>query len=53
MSQWTAEQLNNIGKEEEVQIASIRGEGMLRKPVTTWIVRHDAIQPLSEKSDGG
>jgi len=41
MTQWTTEQLDRIGKAEEVQIASVRRDGTLRKPVTVWAVRND------------
>jgi hypothetical protein len=40
MTQWTSEHLDNIGKAEEVQIASVGRDGKLRKPVTVWAVRH-------------
>jgi len=40
MTQWTSDQLDKIGKAEEVQIASVRSDGTLRKPVTVWAVRH-------------
>jgi len=40
MTQWTADQLDKIGRAEEVQIASVRREGTQRKPVTVWVVRH-------------
>jgi hypothetical protein len=40
MTQWTSDQLDNVGKAEELQIASIRRDGTLRKPVTVWVVRH-------------
>jgi hypothetical protein len=40
MTQWTSEQLDKIGKAEEVQIASVGRDGKLRKPVTVWAVRH-------------
>jgi hypothetical protein len=40
MTQWPSDQLDKIGKAEEVQIASIRRDGTLRKPVTVWAVRH-------------
>ncbi len=41
MTDWTADQIDKIGKAEEVQIASVRRNGTLRKPVTVWVVRHD------------
>jgi hypothetical protein len=40
VTEWTSEQLNKIGGAEEVQIASVRRDGTLRKPVTVWVVRH-------------
>jgi hypothetical protein len=36
---WTNDELNRIGKAEEVQIASLRSDGTLRSPVTIWVVR--------------
>ena len=39
MITWTSEELNKIGAAEELQIASLRGDGTLRKPVTIWVVR--------------
>jgi hypothetical protein len=40
MTQWKGEQLDRLGRAEEVQIASIGRDGALRKPVTVWAVRH-------------
>ena len=40
MTQWTSDRLNKIGGAEEVQVASVRRDGTLRKPVTVWIARH-------------
>jgi hypothetical protein len=40
MTAWTSEELNKIGTAEELQIASVRSDGALRKPVTIWVVRH-------------
>jgi hypothetical protein len=40
MKQWTTDQLDKIARAEEVQIASMRRNGTLRKPVTVWAVRH-------------
>src|SRR6267378_3066406 len=37
---WKSEQLDKLGRAEEVQIASIGRDGSLRKPVTVWAVRH-------------
>lgn len=39
MATWTNEELNKIGRAEELQIASLRGDGTLRSPVTIWVVR--------------
>jgi hypothetical protein len=38
MTTWTSEELARIGTAEELEIASIRGDGTLRKPVTIWVV---------------
>ncbi len=40
MTQWTNDQLDKIGRAEEVQVASARRDGTLGKPVTVWAVRH-------------
>ncbi len=39
MAAWTSDELNKIGTAEELQLASLRGDGALRKPVTIWVVR--------------
>jgi hypothetical protein len=39
MTTWTSDELNKIGTAEELKIASLRGDGTLRKPVTIWVVR--------------
>ncbi len=39
MTAWTSEELDKIGTAEELQIASLRRDGTLRKPVTIWVVR--------------
>ena len=39
MTGWTSDELNKIGNVEELQIASLRSDGTLRKPVTIWVVR--------------
>jgi len=41
MTTWTREELDKIGKAEELQIASKRRDGTARKPVTIWVVRVD------------
>jgi hypothetical protein len=40
MSEWPGDRLKRIGAAEEVQIASTRPDGTLRKPVTIWVARH-------------
>ena len=40
MTDWSTDQLDKIGRAEEVQIVSVRQNGTLRKPVTVWVVRH-------------
>ncbi len=39
MTNWTSEELTKIGTAEELEIAALRGDGTLRKPVTIWVVR--------------
>ena len=39
MTAWTDDELNKIGTEEELRIASLRRDGTLRKPVIIWVVR--------------
>ena len=39
MTTWTSEELDKIGRAEELQIASLRRDGTLRNPVTIWVVR--------------
>ena len=39
MSTWTDNELNKIGNAEELQIASLRQDGTLRKLVIIWCVR--------------
>jgi hypothetical protein len=44
METWMSDELNKIGKAEELQIASLRRDGTLRKLVTIWVVRvHDDL----------
>jgi hypothetical protein len=40
MTSWTKDELSKIGSTEEVQVASLRRDGSLRKPVTVWVVPH-------------
>jgi hypothetical protein len=54
MTQWTSDQLDKIGKAEEVQIASVGRDGTLRKPVTVWAVRQgDDVYLRSVGGRGG
>ncbi len=39
MTAWTSDELNQIGKAEELEIQSRRRDGTLRNPVTIWVVR--------------
>ena len=39
MSAWTADELNQIGRAEEVVVATRRRDGTLRNPVAVWVVR--------------
>jgi hypothetical protein len=41
MSTWTSDELGNIEAAEELELASVRGDGTLRHPVTMWVVRND------------
>jgi hypothetical protein len=40
MSTWTSNELDRIDSAEELEIAPLRRDGTLRKPVTIWVVRH-------------
>jgi hypothetical protein len=40
VSAWTNDELDKAGPAEELQLASLRGDGTLRRPVTIWVVRH-------------
>ena len=39
MTAWTSDELNKIGTAQELQIAPLRADGTLRKPVIIWVVR--------------
>jgi hypothetical protein len=51
MIAWTRDELTKIGNTEEVQIASLRRDGTLRKPVTVWVVPYE--DSLYVRSVGG
>jgi hypothetical protein len=40
MAAWTSDELERIAAAEELQLASLRRDGTLRRPVTIWVVRH-------------
>ena len=39
MTAWTSDEITRIGTATELQIASARRDGTLRKPRTIWVVR--------------
>ncbi len=39
MTTWTDDELRRIGDSEELELASARTDGSLRRPVTMWVVR--------------
>jgi len=39
MPGWTSRELETIGAAEELELASVRRDGTLRRPVTMWVVR--------------
>ncbi len=39
MAMWTRDELDKIGKADELQIVTLRPDGTPRKPVTIWVVR--------------
>src|SRR5437660_12168027 len=39
MTSWTSNDLERIGAAEELQLATFKEDGTLRKPVTIWVVR--------------
>ena len=41
MTTWRPNELDSIGRADELEIASLRRDGTLRKPVTIWVVRVD------------
>jgi len=54
MTEWTKDELARIGGAEEVQIASLRRDGTLRKPVTIWVVPYgDGLYVRSVKGPDG
>jgi hypothetical protein len=39
MTSWTSDELTKIDAADELQLATLRDDGTLRKPVTTWVAR--------------
>jgi hypothetical protein len=39
MTTWTSDELHKIATAEELEVASLRGDGTLRKPTPIWVVR--------------
>lgn len=39
MGTWTNDELNKLGSAEELDLASFRPDGTMRKAVTMWVVR--------------
>ncbi|HEX8981420.1 MAG TPA: DUF2255 family protein [Ktedonobacterales bacterium] len=39
MPTWTSDELKKIGAAEELEIASLRSDGTLRRPRTIWVIR--------------
>jgi hypothetical protein len=40
VSEWASDELESIAAAEELQLASVRRDRTLGKPVTVWVVRH-------------
>jgi hypothetical protein len=54
MTQWTRDQLDKIGRAEEIQIVPLGRDGRLRKSVTIWAVRHgDGVYVRSVRGRSG
>jgi len=41
MSAWTSDELDRIGRAEELELTTVRSDGTPRKPVTIWVVRNN------------
>ena len=39
MTTWTSDELEKIATAEELEVASLRADGTLRKPTPIWVVR--------------
>jgi hypothetical protein len=51
MSTWTSNELEEIAAAEELELASARRDGTLRRPVTMWVVR-DGDDPYVRSVNG-
>jgi hypothetical protein len=40
MSAWTSDELDTIGRTEELELTTVKSDGTPRKPVTIWVVRN-------------
>ncbi len=39
MARWTSDELDRIGRAEELELASVREDSTLRRPVIMWVIR--------------
>lgn len=54
MSAWTNEELETVGRSDELNLCSLRTDGSLRDPVTMWVVRvGDDLYVRAVKGRGG
>lgn len=54
MTAWTTDELSTIGVADELELAPLRSDGTLRKPVTIWVVRvGDDLYVRSWRGRGG
>jgi hypothetical protein len=54
MTTWTSDELDKIGRADELEIVPLRRDGRPRNPVTIWVVRlDDDLYVRSYKGAGG
>jgi hypothetical protein len=54
MTAWKDEELDRIGAAQELEVASLRADGTLRRPVTIWVVREgDDLYVRSWRGEAG
>jgi len=54
MADWNPSELTRIGSTQEVEVSSLREDGTLTKPVTTWAVTvGDELYVRSVRGDSG